>query len=206
MRGLEIAVQEDTKELISFVSLSEEILELIQETLEKKVVDEVEEDEQSTLKSKIEEEPIIIEDEEIHVDDEDVVDYTDIQLEIAHYELDPAAAQAFYKQTVDYDELYAHMGNGKLLTGHDIEYQEGLYTSEHSAAIHSQKAEQVMAKIQQSLMLKSSEKISVKDKEAFAYWQEFNKVLLALYHSSNMMRTSEVNYGTINTMDASLAF
>ena len=98
---------------------------------------------------------------------------------------------------VDYSKIWEHMGNAAL-KGDGQESHAQKERTEKKGEMEYSEAEDSVQRTQQKVILKSSENMAVEEKERFSYWQEFNKVLLLLYHKLSGIRTDEINYGAIN--------
>ncbi|MFC1801326.1 hypothetical protein ACFLZB_02590 [Nanoarchaeota archaeon] len=106
-----------------------------------------------------------------------------------------AFEEGLYDSKVDYNQLYSHLGQ-KNNSGYQLEVGHAV-VSEKGETTHEE-AEQIVRRIQYQVMMKSMEKLDIKEKERFSYWQEFNKVMLMFYHKTSPIRTDEVNYGAVN--------
>ena len=118
-------------------------------------------------------------------------------LDVAYGHQDALGADVYAPQ-IDYEQLFSYFGSGVKLEygGQEKSFQGGF--SSRKGEMTFEEAESTVRKIQYNLMLKSVEKMDVKEKERFAYWQEFNKVLLLFYHKNSAVRTDEVDYGAVN--------
>jgi hypothetical protein len=106
-----------------------------------------------------------------------------------------AFEEGLYGPKVDYNKLFSHLGQ-KNNSGYQLEVGHAVISEKGETTL--EEAEQIIRRIQYQVMMKSMEKLDIKEKERFSYWQEFNKVMLMFYHKTSPIRTDEVNYGAIN--------